>query len=310
MTTKTTKLDKEINQTQKEFLQDVRNYTRKPADVAELLDFMSKFYKYSLRNTMLIRKQWAGAYAVASYREWLHLGYPVQKGQKSRIHVFAPAKSTFFTDAKGKVKPLRYATKQQKQAIKAGKLKTQTKHYYQKAPVFDISQTSAKPADYPKLFPNGPVNYEAETEALSVLTAGIQAYADKLQVPVKTDVKRELGNARGAYLPDFRVILMNPTDTNSEYANVLIHELAHATMHQHMQHDEKSRELQAELVAYVVSSRFDLNTKDSSANYIAGWTDKLQAFDDQQLSDLLADTQRTAKKMIETIETTQQAEVV
>lgn len=50
--------------------QKIREYTQSPKDLAEYLDFMSKFPTLSPRNVALIQAQWPGANAVATYNQW------------------------------------------------------------------------------------------------------------------------------------------------------------------------------------------------------------------------------------------------
>jgi len=55
-------------------LQKIREYTQSPKDLAEYLDFMSKFPTLSPRNVALIQAQWPGANAVATYNQWQAMG--------------------------------------------------------------------------------------------------------------------------------------------------------------------------------------------------------------------------------------------
>lgn len=54
--------------------QKIRDYTQSPKDLAEYLDFMSKFPTLSPRNVALIQAQWPGANAVATYNQWQAMG--------------------------------------------------------------------------------------------------------------------------------------------------------------------------------------------------------------------------------------------
>lgn len=102
--------------------QKIREYTQSPKDLAEYLDFMSKFPTLSPRNVALIQSQWPGANAVATYNQWqamgdslglskddvmqtkatytnkrtgqtkevVHNNLSVKAGEKSRIRLFRP----------------------------------------------------------------------------------------------------------------------------------------------------------------------------------------------------------------------------
>ncbi len=54
--------------------QKIREYTQSPKELAEYLDFMSKFPTLSPRNVALIQAQWPGANAVATYNQWQAMG--------------------------------------------------------------------------------------------------------------------------------------------------------------------------------------------------------------------------------------------
>ena len=102
--------------------QKIREYTQSPEDLMEYLDFMSKFPQLSPRNVALIKEQWWGANAVATFDQWrsmgealgikpedvietkatyinkrtgeskevLHQGLSVKTGEKSKITLFRP----------------------------------------------------------------------------------------------------------------------------------------------------------------------------------------------------------------------------
>lgn len=102
--------------------QKIREYTQSPEDLMEYLDFMSKFPQLSPRNVALIKEQWWGANAVATFDQWrsmgealgikpedvietkatyinkrtgeskevLHQGLSVKTGEKSQITLFRP----------------------------------------------------------------------------------------------------------------------------------------------------------------------------------------------------------------------------
>ncbi|HGI3894410.1 TPA: PBECR4 domain-containing protein [Streptococcus agalactiae] len=102
--------------------QKIREYTQSPEELMEYMEFMSKFPQLSTRNVALIKDQWRGANAVATYDQWksmgealgikpedviqtkatytnkrtgetkevVHQGLSVKTGEKSRITLFRP----------------------------------------------------------------------------------------------------------------------------------------------------------------------------------------------------------------------------
>jgi hypothetical protein len=71
---------------------------------------------------------------------------------------------------------------------------------------------------------------------------------------------------------------------------VLVHELAHELMHKkECDKDKKTKELEAEAVAFVVSSVIGLSSRSRSADYISLW-----GGDDKKLADSLKSIQQTS----------------
>ncbi|EUJ16549.1 hypothetical protein MAQA_15851 [Listeria aquatica FSL S10-1188] len=60
------------------------------------------------------------------------------------------------------------------------------------------------------------------------------------------------------------------------------------------------QELQAEMTAYVVASKFGMDTEEKSLPYIAGWTNNGQKIEDRLA--VLSDVQRVSKDLITELE--------
>lgn len=91
-----------------------------------------------------------------------------------------------------------------------------------------------------------------------------------------------------------------------------IHEISHATLHDidvqavtpeqmAARPDRRTREVQAESIAYVVCKHYGLDTGDYSFGYVAGWSDGKEM---TELQSSLTTIQKTAKKLIEQIDET------
>ena len=88
--------------------------------------------------------------------------------------------------------------------------------------------------------------------------------------------------AKGYYVPSTNEIMLRDDLSEQEETKVLLHELAHAKMHnsdnmklkdqEHLRTDVI--EYQAEMTAYIVSSTFELDSEDYSQRYLASWTKK------------------------------------
>lgn len=288
----------------------IKSYQNNPEDELEMLNYMRKFYNYSMRNTMLIESQYQGAYGVASYKQHQENGYQVQKGQKS-IRILAPKIEDVFIDENNAKRPLKYATKEQKQKIKNKQLKVIKSDLrgYIPVPVFDITQTDCPVEDYPKLYPNRPENFKfngTDKEFANFFQA-IKNYAKDKNIPVHYEVMSD-GAQKGYYVPATNEIAIRSTLTEQEQAKVLLHELAHAEMHNHNKmknkdiglHATSIKEYQAEMSAYIISSSFNLDTEDYSTKYLNSWTSK-ENIDTDIYIESINEVKTTTKNMIEQV---------
>ena len=90
------------NKEKKEFFinsikEELSNLYDDPKEIIEFLEFMGKFYNYSIRNNILIKKQNRGAMFVGSYKKFQDMGYYVQKGQKG-MKILVPVVYKTFQD--------------------------------------------------------------------------------------------------------------------------------------------------------------------------------------------------------------------
>ena len=294
----------------KKMTKRLEDYRTNPKDELELLNYIRTFYKYSLNNTLLIEAQYDGALGVASYKEHKNKGYHVQKGQTA-IRVLAPKLQDMFIDENKVKKPLKYATQAQKQKIQAKQLKIIKSDLrgYVPVPVFDITQTDCPEKDYPNLYPNRPQNFvfEGSDQEFSLFYQAVRDYAKDEQIPVSYDV---MGDSvrKGYYAPLANEIVLREGLTEQEQAQVLLHELAHAKMHNVDKMKDKNPalhasgvvEYQAEMTAYLISSTFNLDTEDYSTRYLKSWTSK-EAIEPAVYVQSLEEVKVTTKSMIEQI---------
>src|SRR5699024_8765965 len=84
---------------------------------------------------------------------------------------------------------------------------------------------------------------------------------------------------------------------------VAFHEMAHHHLHKF---DRKTplhvKETEAEMTAYVVSSYYQIDTKNHSLDYVNKWTEDLTSIDDQSLENVFENIQRASKQIIEGID--------
>ena len=277
--------------------ENIKKFKKEPKQELELLKYISQFNKYSVKNISLIQSQRSGAFGVASYKQFKEKGYQVQRGEKA-IKILAPKFQDMFRyeeEGKIKTKPVSRATKEQKQEIKDGKYKVIKGKItnFIAVPVFDITQTDCPPEDYPVLYPNKPenFNFKGTEDELKRFHQAISDYAKLQNVKVNYDIVD--GTAKGFYAPALNEIVVDKHLNEKEQTKVLLHELAHAEMHNSKIMKDKAPELkavnvleyQAEMTAYIVSSKFELDTEDYSTHYLASWT-KREVDDDVYIKSL------------------------
>ena len=258
---------------------------------AEYLRTMSKFHNYSLNNTLLIAMQ--GGNLVKGYRQWeKEFDRHVKPGEKA-IKILAPAP---------------YKVKKEREKIDPdtkmpvigadGKPVMETQEItipaYKVVSVFDVSQTEGK--ELPDL-------------SVSELTGDVEQYRDFFAALERTSpfaIAFETldGGAKGrCYYEENRIAIH---EGMSELQNIktAIHEISHATMHDTApddptRPDRRTREVQAESVAYAVCQHYGLDTSDYSFGYVAGWSSGKEL---SELKGSLETIRSTAAKLIETID--------
>lgn len=269
----------------------------KTQDILELADFMATFYRYSLHNSFLIKSQWSGALAVGSYKFWNDLGYKVK--EKSKIRILVPISYTLF-EKNGKSKLLSKASKEEKEQIKKGVLKSWTKKSFKQGAVFDITQTDCPIEDYPKIFPNRHYNLKSDPDTRKRIQKGINLISNELNCSILKDRNNTLGNAKGAFFIEENIILLNPHNNPTEKLATEIHELTHATLHKKSSYTRVQKEFQAELTSYIICKHFGIDTSEKAVPYIAAWLkneDKIQ-----NKMTLMNEIQRVCKHFIIKIE--------
>lgn len=256
------------------------NYKKNPEDQIELLDYMTKFRNYSFHNQALIQSQYEGAQGVGSFKSFKEKGFYVRRGQKS-IKVLAPVFGNYYLDNDLKsYKAVKYANKEAKEKIKTGEFKVEKLlDGYRLVNVFDVTQTNAKPEDYPTLYPNKPENYffEGTNDDLEDIYNALESYADYKNIKIIT---AEFNSAaKGMYIPSSNEILLSERLSKKEKLATLTHELAHSEMHNNEKSKLKKtvfnsapvREYQAQMSSYVVTNYLGLDTKENTERYINSW---------------------------------------
>ncbi|MEM1724152.1 MAG: ArdC-like ssDNA-binding domain-containing protein [Thermoplasmata archaeon] len=249
---------------------------------------MSKFHSYSYRNSLLIMLQKPDATYVAGFQAWKNnFKRCVNKGEKG-IQILAPA------PYRVKVKMQKIDPITQKPILdNNGNTVTEeveiTKPAFKPVYVFDISQTSGRPL--PQL-----------TTELSGNIEQYEAFFDSLKSisPYSIQFEDIHGGVKGYCDTINQKIVLKKGMSEIQNIKTAIHEIAHADLHSNDTKDRKTREVEAESVAFVVCNHFGIDTSDYSFAYIASWSsDK----DLQELKNSLDTIQNKAADLIDRIDT-------
>ena len=259
------------------------------------LTTMSKFHSYSFNNTLLIAMQ--GGQLVAGYNKWrddFHRN--VKKGEKA-IKILAPApfkakKEVQKLDAQGRPvmgKDGKPVTEVQEIQVPAFKIVS----------VFDVSQTEGEPL--PSI-------------GVEELTGSVERYGEFFKVleqtsPVPIGFEDIPGGSHGYYHLTEKRIAIQKGMSELQTLKTAIHEIAHSKLHaidpeapaieQADRPDSRTREVQAESVAYAVCQHYGLDTSDYSFGYVAGWS---SGKDLKELKASLETIRATAHELITTID--------
>jgi len=292
---------KEIEELSEKMTNQLSAYFVSEEALKEHLAFMSIFYNYSLRNMTLIQSQFMGAQAVGSFKFWQDKGVSVKRGEKG-IQLFVPTPVTYF-NRDGEWIQMQYANSKEKMQIKNGILETQKKLFFKIGHVFEYTQTDAREKGMPvseifdQYYQDGVIDNEDE------MLVALHKVSENVGFEILPIPPRELGVAKGVAYPNEKIIALNPRNTAYENVTTLLHELAHARLHTPDVRDsftKAEREFQAEMVSYVMASRYGIDTENFSLSYLAGWTQQGKELKDKEM--LLNGVRTAASEFIETID--------
>ena len=259
------------------------------------LTTMSKFHSYSFNNTLLIAMQ--GGQLVAGYNKWRdNFHRNVKKGEKA-IKILAPApfkakKEVQKLDAQGRPvmgKDGKPVTEVQEIQVPAFKIVS----------VFDVSQTEGEPL--PSI-------------GVEELTGSVERYGEFFKAleqtsPVPIGFEDIPGGSHGYYHLTEKRIAIQEGMSELQTLKTAIHEIAHSKLHaidpeapaidQADRPDSRTREVQAESVAYAVCQHYGLDTSDYSFGYVAGWSSGKEL---KELKASLETIRATAHELITTID--------
>ena len=228
----------------------------------EYLSAMSKFHNYSINNCILIASQKPDASYVCGFRKWQQdFNRTVNKGEKG-IMILAPIKG------KEEIKEEVFDEFGKAVLDENGdqRIETVKREYLSFKPVyvFDISQTSGD------TFPSICEELDSKVDSFEDLKEILERISP---VPVVYEAIQD--TAHGYYSPASEKIVIKKDLPELQMIKTMIHEIAHATLG-HGKKDEdtdrRTKEVQAESVAFLVTSMLGFDTSGYSFGYITGWS--------------------------------------
>lgn len=260
------------------------------------LKFSSQFHRYSFGNSLLIMLQDPQATHVAGYQAFKAMGRQVRRGETG-IKVLAPItrREPRLDDAG---EPVRDDLGRPVHRTQVVGTKPVT--------VFDVRQTDGPPLPDPKI-----------GDALLLTGQAPSGLWDRLQYLLgergfNVDRGADLGGANG--YTDFgrRLVMVRDDVDDAQAVKTLAHEAGHVILHS----DQQGRdcrgilEVEAESVAFMVTSAHGLDSSQYTFNYVAGWA--LNAVTEQRdLADILRSTgQRVIGAADLILQTTQPAPTI
>ena len=232
----------------------------------QYLAAIGRFHRYSLRNVMLIASQKPTATHVAGFHAWHKLGRFVKKGEG--ILILAPI-----------------SRRKDESAKQQDTDDSSTAVGFRAAYVFDVSQTDGE-----------------ELPTIGSVNGDPRAYRERLakfvtEQGIALEYSQDIAPARGISAGG-RIRLLPGQSPAEEFAT-LAHELAHEMMHRDERRSstsKRSRETEAEAVAFVVCHAVGLETGSASRDYI-----QLYEGDAKLLTDSLSHIQQTANHILNAI---------
>ena len=241
----------------------------------EYLSCMSKFHNYSINNTLLIAIQRPNATLVAGFQTWKKdHGRIVKRGEKG-IRILAPYK---YKVEKNKVRDDEEPVVEEMTGFRV-------------VSVFDVSQTEGKALLTIGIneLAGSVKNYEKLFKALIIIS----------DVPIRSEEIK--GDAKGYYNDAEKRIGIRKGMSEAQTIKTMIHEIAHQKLHSkdtpdsEKPFDRRTKEVEAESVAYTFCRHYGIDSSDYSFGYIAGWSSGKET---KELKQSLERIRATADEMI------------
>lgn len=266
----------------------------------QYLRTMSRFHRYSVNNTLLIAMQRPDATHVAGFSKWRdQFGRHVRKGEKG-IQIIAPTPYKKKVDAVKLDPDTKTPVLDQNGNAIMEEIEIKIP-MFRVVYVFDVSQTEGRPLP----------------EIVSDLTGDVQqydAFMDALHraSPVPISIEPIAPTTDGYFSLTEQSITIREGMSEVQTVCATVHEIAHAKLHNYdisntqseqseeiPKKDHRTKEVEAESIAYAVCQYYGIETAENSFGYIAGWSKG------KELSELRASLEtinQTASELIDDID--------
>ncbi len=243
---------------------------------AQMLTVAAQFTTYSPSNVLLIAVQRPDATHVAGIRTWNSLGRHVLRGEHG-IAILAPC--LYRTDEEAVAendgaKPDKSATKATEPADERPMPRRELRGF-RVVHVFDVTQTYGAPL--PSAAPR-----------LLTGDAPREVWDGLVSLTLKADYRIERNacpaGVNGWNSPEEKVVVVDKDLEPAQATKTLAHELGHIRANHYGRFpdyaiDRRCRgaaEVEAESIAYIVTSHLGMNSATYSVPYVAGWADDLE----------------------------------
>ena len=257
---------------------------------------MSKFHNYSFNNTLLIAMQRPDATLVAGYNAWKNkFNRYVKKGEKG-IQIIAPV-PVKEREEREKIDKDTGLTVLNENGEPEIEVVERVIPRFRVTTVFDYAQTDGEP------LPTLEVNeLTARVKDYTLLKEAIEQVS-----PVPIRFGEIEGSAKGYYSHMDKEICVRADMGESQTIKTMIHEVAHAMLHDSDQmkqrgeeKDQLTKETEAESIAFTVCSALGIDTSDYSFPYVASWASGKEL---KELKDSMDTIRLTAADFLEKLET-------
>ncbi len=276
----------EMDQISKQLEEGVKQYFTSETYM-DYLKTMSKFHNYSFNNIMLIALQKPDASMVAGYNTWKDFNRHVVKGEKGiRILAPAPIRKEIERDVFDPV--TRERSKETVETIIP---------MFKPTYVYDVSQTEGETLKLPRI-----LELKEQVEDYETIKEAVKRIS---KVPISFEHFE--GEAKGYFIPAADRIVIKEGLGELQTVKTMLHELSHSILHNKEKmttegpKDSKTKEVEAESVAYTVCTHLGLDTSDYSFPYIALWAEEQ---DLSQLRKSMDYIRTTAADLIEDMDQT------